>query len=90
MRDFPVDVLKIDLSFVQHMCGQREIHAIVSAVIDLADNLDIEVVAEGIETKEQLDELLRLECGFGQGYLFGHPAPLNWIHSSPGGSRKAA
>ena len=72
------------------MCGQREIHAIVSAVIDLADNLDIEVVAEGIETKEQLHELLRLGCGFGQGYLFGDPAPLNWIHPSPGGSRKAA
>ena len=90
LRDFPVDVLKIDLSFVQHMCRQREIHAIVSAVIDLADNLDIEVVAEGIETKEQLDELLRLGCGFGQGYLFGHPAPLNWIPSSPGGSREAA
>ena len=78
------------MSFVQHMCWQCEIHAIVSAVIDLADNLDIEVVAEGIKTKEQLDELLRLGCGFWQGYVFGHPAPLNWIHSSPGGSREAA
>jgi diguanylate cyclase (GGDEF)-like protein/PAS domain S-box-containing protein len=73
LRDFPVDVVKIDKSFVQQMGRDAEIGAIVTAVVNLADSLDIASVAEGIETPEQ-KELLRLAgCDIGQGYLLGKP-----------------
>ncbi|HEX8512801.1 MAG TPA: EAL domain-containing protein [Allosphingosinicella sp.] len=71
LRDFPVDVVKIDKSFVARMADQADIASIVSAVLDLAASLDIEVVAEGIETEEQAELLRRRNCTFGQGYLFG-------------------
>jgi diguanylate cyclase (GGDEF)-like protein/PAS domain S-box-containing protein len=71
LRDFPVDVVKIDKSFVARMVDQADIASIVSAVLDLAASLDIEVVAEGIETEEQAELLRRRNCSLGQGYLFG-------------------
>lgn len=71
LRDFPVDVVKIDRSFVARMVAQADIASIVSAVLDLASSLDIEVVAEGIETEEQAQLLRRKNCSLGQGYLFG-------------------
>jgi diguanylate cyclase (GGDEF)-like protein/PAS domain S-box-containing protein len=71
LRDFPVDVVKIDKSFVARMADQADIASIVSAVLDLAASLDIEVVAEGIETEEQAEMLRRKNCSLGQGYLFG-------------------
>ena len=71
LRDFPVDVVKIDKSFVARMVDQADIASIVSAVLDLAASLDIEVVAEGIETEEQAELLRRRNCTLGQGYLFG-------------------
>jgi len=71
LRDFPVDVVKIDKSFVHQMGQDGEIGAIVSAVVNLAKSLNIASVAEGIETEEQ-KELLRLAgCDIGQGYLLG-------------------
>ncbi len=71
LRDFPVDVVKIDRSFVARMVDQADIASIVSAVLDLAASLGIEVVAEGIETEEQAELLRRKNCSLGQGYLFG-------------------
>jgi diguanylate cyclase (GGDEF)-like protein len=71
LRDFPVDVVKIDRSFISKMVEEPEIRAIVSAVIDLAASLSIDVVAEGIETEEQEAVLRSQGCGLGQGYLFG-------------------
>lgn len=71
LRDFPVHVVKIDRSFVDRITTDPEIHAIVCAVIDLAKSLQIEVVAEGIETREQRDLLVKDGCQLGQGYLFG-------------------
>jgi diguanylate cyclase (GGDEF)-like protein len=71
LRDFPVDVVKIDRSFISKMVEEPEIRAIVSAVIDLAASLSIEVVAEGIETEEQRAMLRSQSCALGQGYLFG-------------------
>jgi diguanylate cyclase (GGDEF)-like protein/PAS domain S-box-containing protein len=71
LRDFPVDVVKIDRSFVGSMEGEPEIAAIVAAVIDLARSLSIEVVAEGIETEQQKELLKAHDCSFGQGFLFG-------------------
>ncbi|HEX8194344.1 MAG TPA: EAL domain-containing protein [Allosphingosinicella sp.] len=71
LRDFPVDVVKIDRSFVSKMLDEPEIGAIVSAVIDLAGSLAIDVVAEGVETSEQRAFLRKKGCALGQGYLFG-------------------
>jgi diguanylate cyclase (GGDEF)-like protein/PAS domain S-box-containing protein len=71
LRDFPVDVVKIDRSFIQRMADNQEISAIVSAVIGLADSLSLEVVAEGIETELQRQLLRQKGCSHGQGYLFG-------------------
>jgi diguanylate cyclase (GGDEF)-like protein/PAS domain S-box-containing protein len=71
LRDFPVDVVKIDRSFISKMIEEPEIRAIVSALIDLAASLSIEVVAEGIETAEQEALLRNQGCAVGQGYLFG-------------------
>jgi diguanylate cyclase (GGDEF)-like protein/PAS domain S-box-containing protein len=71
LRDFPVDVVKIDRSFIAKMGSEPEIASIVTAVIDLAASLQLEVVAEGIETREQEAALKLRGCGLGQGYLFG-------------------
>lgn len=70
LRDFPVDLVKIDMSFVQKMAEDKEIAAIVSAVINLARSLSIGVVAEGVETPAQLDLLRSMGCHMVQGHLF--------------------
>lgn len=79
LRDFPVDVVKIDHSFISKMIEEPEIGAIVSAVIDLARSLRIDVVAEGVETEEQRDALALKGCSFGQGYLFGRAAEADEV-----------
>lgn len=76
LRDFPVDVVKIDQSFVQRMLVDSEIAAIVSAVVGLATSLQIISVAEGVETKEQADALKVIGCTQIQGFWIGaaeHP-----------------
>jgi diguanylate cyclase (GGDEF)-like protein/PAS domain S-box-containing protein len=70
LKRFPVDLLKIDRSFVAGLGGNREDTAIVRSVIDLAAAFGISSVAEGIETEEQLTDLRRLGCDFGQGFLW--------------------
>jgi EAL domain-containing protein (putative c-di-GMP-specific phosphodiesterase class I) len=71
LRDFPVDVVKIDQSFIGKMVTDPEISAIVSAVIELAASLKIDVVAEGIETDAQRSVLVDRGCSLGQGHYFG-------------------
>jgi EAL domain-containing protein (putative c-di-GMP-specific phosphodiesterase class I) len=75
LRAFPINTVKIDKSFVRTIGTEREDTAIVAAVIALANNLDIRVVAEGVETPEQLAVLLQLRCHYLQGYLFSAPRP---------------
>jgi diguanylate cyclase (GGDEF)-like protein len=69
LRDFPIDKVKIDSSFVKSICFEHQTRLIVQALISMAKNLGMEVVAEGIETKDQLDLLIQLGCTSGQGYL---------------------
>lgn len=80
LKQFPVDTLKIDQSFVS-MLGvvETEDAAIVGAVIDLASNLGIRTVAEGIETPAQLAHLMVKGCDVGQGYLLGRPMPAQQV-----------
>lgn len=73
LRRFPVDVVKIDKSFVAGFCRSDQDHAIVKAVVDLSRTFQFRVIAEGVETAEQFDQQLRLGCHGAQGYLIGHP-----------------
>ena len=75
LRHFPVDVLKIDRSFVQELALGGTSRALVGAVIDLAHRLQIDTVAEGIEDEVQFAELEAMRCTSGQGYLFSIPLP---------------
>jgi diguanylate cyclase (GGDEF)-like protein/PAS domain S-box-containing protein len=73
LRQFPIDVLKIDKSFVDGLGEASDASALIRAIIELARSLRLDVVAEGIETGEQLAELRNAGCGSGQGYLFAKP-----------------
>jgi len=73
LQEFPLDVLKVDRSFVVNAGKGRDFAALLHAVVSLADNLGLKVVAEGIETDEQLVLLQALGCAFGQGYLLARP-----------------
>jgi diguanylate cyclase (GGDEF)-like protein len=73
LHHFPVQSLKIDRSFIQSIGTDQKITEIVQAVLNLGHALDMTVVAEGVETADQLDCLNRLGCDYGQGYFFAKP-----------------
>lgn len=75
LKKFPIDIIKIDRSFIHEIPDNQDDMEITSAVIAMAHNLKIKVVAEGIETAEQLAFLRRHRCDVGQGYLFDRPIP---------------
>jgi EAL domain-containing protein (putative c-di-GMP-specific phosphodiesterase class I) len=70
---FPVDVLKIDRSFVQRMSAKASDLAVIEAAIGLAATLGLETVAEGIERSGQTERLRELGCRLGQGFLYARP-----------------
>lgn len=88
LKRFPLHELKIDRSFVSGIVEDKDDHAITSAIIAMADNLSLRVVAEGIETHDQLEELKSLGCRIGQGYLFSRPIPgkqiPDWLKAQNG------
>ena len=73
LKDFPLDELKIDQSFVSNIVRSSEDAAIVSTIIAMARNLRLNVVAEGVETEEQLQMLVNYDCQMLQGYLLSRP-----------------
>lgn len=73
LKELPVDVLKIDRSYVAGLADDGKDAAIVSAMVALGQRLDLTVVAEGVETEEQLDALRQLGCDAYQGFLFSEP-----------------
>ena len=75
LKNFPVDLLKIDRSFVAGLGRDKDDTAIVRSVIDLAHALEIEAVAEGIETRTHLEMLQGMGCGYGQGFLWSPAVP---------------
>jgi len=81
LRQLPVDVLKIDQSFVRDLGKAAEGLAVVKMIIALAGSLGLEVVAEGVETRKQRDILRKLRCRLGQGYLFSPPQPVEAIEA---------
>jgi len=87
LHSFPIDSLKIDRSFVSRMEFEDEKAEIVRIILALASKLDLDVVAEGVETAEELDMLRALECPHGQGFYFSsaldNESAAAWIASSP-------
>ncbi len=81
LHSFPIDVLKIDRSFVGRMTDGKQPLQIVRTIIELARVLGMDVVAEGIETREQYRLLRNLGCRFGQGFLFARPMPVEALTS---------
>jgi diguanylate cyclase (GGDEF)-like protein len=77
LHEFPIDVLKIDRAFLRTMVSNRQLMSITAAVVQMAHNLDLQVVCEGVEDAEQVAILLELECDSAQGYYFGRPAPAD-------------
>jgi diguanylate cyclase (GGDEF)-like protein/PAS domain S-box-containing protein len=73
LQQFPVGTLKIDQSFVRHAAVSREDATLVRTIIEMGKNLGLEVVAEGIESQQQLAYLRDVNCHYGQGRLFGEP-----------------
>jgi len=72
---FPIDALKIDQSFIRKIATNPGETAIVSAIIAMGQNLHLRVIAEGVETPEDLDFLKAHDCDEAQGYYFSHPVP---------------
>jgi diguanylate cyclase (GGDEF)-like protein len=87
LHRFPVNSLKVDRSFVGRIGEAAENIEIVRTIISLAENMGMEVVAEGIETLSQLAQLRKLNCQYGQGYLFSRPVDAEsvnaWISRKP-------
>ncbi len=75
LRDLPIDTLKIAPSFVHNMMSRQDDAALVQAMITMAKGLDLRIVAEGVESKEQLSYLLSRRCTEMQGFFFGRPLP---------------
>ncbi|NEP78626.1 MAG: EAL domain-containing protein [Okeania sp. SIO3C4] len=73
LRNFPIDTLKIDRSFVMKMDTEPENLEITRAIISMAKSLEIDVIAEGVETATQLALLRKFKCKYGQGYFFSRP-----------------
>ncbi|MGH3278806.1 MAG: putative bifunctional diguanylate cyclase/phosphodiesterase, partial [Trebonia sp.] len=74
LRELPIDVLKIDKSFVDEVTSSERQLALVEGIIGIAKKLELEVIAEGIETDAQREMLLAMGCRYGQGYLLAMPA----------------
>jgi EAL domain-containing protein (putative c-di-GMP-specific phosphodiesterase class I) len=81
---FPIDALKIDKSFVNLMQEDRSQADIIHAIITLTEQLNVDVIAEGIENADQLKELLKLNCKLGQGYLLSRPIAIRQIEAAFG------
>jgi len=79
LKQFPVDIIKIDRSFVRDLADNPDDTAILLAVLNLGQNLGIDTVAEGVETEVQADFLRAQGCNIGQGFLFGRAAPKGQI-----------
>ena len=76
LKKFPFHTIKIDQSFIRELKNEPQDLAIISAVVTLGKGFNLEIIAEGVETPEQLQLLIDLECDVMQGYLLSHPLPV--------------
>nr|WP_186676253.1 EAL domain-containing protein [Pseudomonas vanderleydeniana] len=77
LRSFPFDRIKIDMSFVREMAHSKEALAIIRAITGMSNSLMIKTTAEGVETVEQMEQLISEGCSHFQGYFFGRPMPAD-------------
>lgn len=93
LKRFPIDILKIDKSFVGNIFANPDDACIVDAVIALGHNMRMQIIAEGIETEQQLLFLKQRKCDIGQGFYFSKPLTAEhmtaFLHSGPGGGEMA-
>ena len=75
VRDYEFDIIKLDMGFVQKIGTSKKTDNILIALIDLAHSLDMKVIAEGVETKEQTEFLKKNGCDFFQGFYYAKPMP---------------
>jgi len=73
LREFPVNILKIDRSFVVPLGTDERAQALLGSILSIADALSLDVIVEGVETAEQAEILVDLGCSVAQGYYFGRP-----------------
>lgn len=83
LRRLPLDILKIDRSFVGDLGDSYELEVLVTSIVAMAHGVGLEVVAEGVETAEQLAILRRIGCDQAQGFYFGKPAPIDGLFNPP-------
>ena len=81
LKRFPIDHVKIDRSFIKDIPGDADDVSITRAIIAMAHGLRLKVIAEGVETKDQVDLLIEHQCEEAQGFLFGRPVPAEEFHS---------
>jgi diguanylate cyclase len=85
LRELPVHALKIDRSFITNLTDDPDSEAIVRSIIELARNLRLETVAEGVEDERVCERLVRLGCDYAQGFAIARPMPadamLRWLRS---------
>lgn len=87
LGSLPIDVLKLDMKFMQDLKTNGKTSAIVASILRMCKFLDLKVVAEGIETDEQREFLKGIGCEFGQGYLYSRPLPVDEFHAEIEGKR---
>ena len=81
LRRFPIDKLKIDIAFIREVTTNPQDAAIAKTIIELAHSLNLQVIAEGVETPDQLDFLTKNGCDQVQGYLFSKPLPVRELEA---------
>ena len=81
LRKFPVDILKIDRSFIAEFTNREDDLTLVSTIIAMAQSLGLKVVAEGVENQQQLDKLMQLGCNYAQGFYFSKPLKAEQVQS---------
>lgn len=79
LHQLPIQTLKIDRSFVERVCDPNGTSALVQAILSLAHSLGLQVVAEGVERREQMEALMNMNCDLMQGFLFARPQPADRI-----------
>jgi EAL domain-containing protein (putative c-di-GMP-specific phosphodiesterase class I) len=75
LTSLPIDALKLDMTFVRNGFGEKRDVRMIQLIIDIAGNLKVPVIAEGVETEEQMRELKAMGCDLIQGYYFSRPVP---------------
>lgn len=87
LRRLPIDVIKIDRTFIEHISDKPDDAAIAAAIIALAKSLQLKVVAKGVETLEQLQFLRHYDCDIAQGFYYSRPLPakdfIDYLHRGP-------